>query len=343
MSMIIHSNAGLPHFEGEAFPWWGGDLQTLKHFIGRDARHQRDVPDLPEGKFLTTKLDDGDALLAAFHAPNGKIKGGIIAVHGLAGCMDSDHINVLTTDALARGFAILRVNMRGAGPTRPLAKRSYSAKSGDDLLPFIPMIRKGIREAGREEGEEDVPVIMVAHSIGGAAALNMILDHPKKLDGLDGLVSIAAPIDMMASSRRFHHLRNRVYMRHLLGRLKKLADDVPALDPELQIKIKAVPTIKAFDDVYTGPMMGYRDAFEYYEAATTFRRLTDPAIPVLLIHADNDPWIPVEAYRGLIPSAHLDIALSRGGGHVGFHDRLGVWSNRTVFAWIDRRIDWRKR
>lgn len=320
MSMIIHSNPRLPHFEGERFPWLGGDLQTLRHFI------KRDIKPLDDGEAMRLTLDDGDILLAQFHRPEGAIRGGMIAVHGLTGSMDSDHIKVLTHDALSRGIAVLRVNMRGAGPARSLAKKSYSAKAGADLLPFIKMIRSKL--------DEDVPVVMVAHSIGGAAALNMMLDYPDRLAGLDGLVSIAAPIDMLASNDRFNALRNRPYMKYLLKGLKELADDVPEIDPQLLAKIKTVNSIKEFDDVYTGPNMGYADAYEYYEAATVARRLDDVPIRTLILHGGNDPWIPIEAYLGLTPSPMMDVLVSDGGGHVGFHDAKGIWSNRTVFTWL---------
>jgi predicted alpha/beta-fold hydrolase len=322
--MIRYTDNTLLSFEGEVWPWRGGDLQTLRHFI------MRDIPDLTEGEMMTAALDDGDQLLAAFHRPQGQVCGGIIAVHGLTGCMDSDHIKVLSRDALRRGYAVLRVNMRGAGPARSLAKRSYSAKSGSDLLPFISMIRSQIGN--------DLPVMMVAHSIGGAAALNMVLDYPDRLQGLDGLISVAAPIDMLASSKRFHQFRNCIYMRHLLNRLKVLVNDVPGIDPDLLSKVKTVSSIWEFDDLYTGPNIGYADAAAYYSAATTCHRLEHPSIPILLIHADNDPWIPVGAYLTLNSSETLDILVSRGGGHVGFHDRKGVWSNRAAFAWFDSVI-----
>lgn len=325
MSMILHSNPRLPHFEGERLPWIGGDLQTLRHFI------RRDIKPLEDGEALTVTLDDGDRLLAAFHAPadhdaEGKMRGGIIAVHGLTGSMDSDHINVLTRDALCQGYAVLRVNMRGAGPARKLAKKSYSAKAGADLLPFIKMMRGKIGD--------DLPVVMVAHSIGGAAALNMMLDFPDQLNGLNGLVSVAAPIDMMASNARFNALRNRVYMKYLLNGLKALADEVPEIAPDVLAKIKTVQSIKEFDDVYTGPNMGYADAYEYYAAATVAHRLEDVPIRTLLIHGGNDPWIPKEAYLSLTPSAMLDVLVSDGGGHVGFHDAKGIWSNRAIFSWL---------
>ena len=187
--------------------------------------------------------------------------------------------------------------------------------------------------------DEDVPVVMVAHSIGGAAALNMMLDYPNQLDGLDGLVSIAAPIDMLASNDRFNALRNRPYMKYLLKGLKALADDVPEIDPQLLAKIKTVNSIKEFDDVYTGPNMGYADAYEYYEAATVARQLDNVPIRTLILHGGNDPWIPIEAYLGLTPSPMMDVLVSDGGGHVGFHDRKGIWSNRAIFTWLAQYFD----
>lgn len=312
----------LPSFGGEAWPWIGGDLQTLKQFI------RGGIAPVKNGEACLIDLPDGDQLLAEISMPSQKPIAAIIAVHGLTGCMDSDHIKVLTHQSLARGIAVMRVNMRGAGPARPLAKRSYNAKAGADLLPFINAMRQKIGD--------DMPMIMVAHSIGGAAALNMMLDHPQKLDGLDGLVSVAAPIDMVTSNRYMHNPRNRVYVWYLLRGLKQLAHNVPEIAPELLAKTDQCKTITDFDEVLTAPMAGFDSANDYYLAATTHNRLHAAAIPTLLIHGDNDPWIPVDAYLDLPETPKLDVMVSRGGGHVGFHDRQGVWSNRVIFQWLSR-------
>ena len=73
----------IPTFDGEAFPWKGGDLQTMRHFICRDA------PSAPLAEPILLDLPDGDRLLAMCHLPNGQPRGCLIAVHGLNGCMDA--------------------------------------------------------------------------------------------------------------------------------------------------------------------------------------------------------------------------------------------------------------
>ena len=105
--------AVVPPFGGEAFPWIGGDLQTVRHYL----RHDAPRPD--PGEEVLIDLADGDRLLAAFHpARSHPSKGCVIAVHGLNGCMDAQHIWWLVPDILAAGYSLLRVNMRGAGPAR---------------------------------------------------------------------------------------------------------------------------------------------------------------------------------------------------------------------------------
>ena len=141
---FLRNDAGdvIPLFGGERFPWIGGDLQTIRHFLRHDA------PPPNPGEEVLIELDDGDRLLAAFHPSTGarstgvrstgaRSKGCVIAVHGLAGCMDAQHIWWLLPAVLAAGYSCLRVNMRGAGPARPLARKTYSAVAGHDLLPFL--------------------------------------------------------------------------------------------------------------------------------------------------------------------------------------------------------------
>lgn len=45
------------------------------------------------------------------------------------------------------------------------------------------------------------------------------------------------------------------------------------------------------------------------------------SVPLLLVHADNDPWIPVAPYRvqERAPPPKATVVVTNGGGHVGFH------------------------
>ena len=315
----------VPPFGGEAFPWIGGDLQTVRHFF----RHDAPCPD--PGEEVLIELADGDRLLAAFHpAQHGQSKGCVIAVHGLNGCMDAQHIWWLVPDVLAAGYSLLRVNMRGAGPARPLAKRTYNAGAGADLVPFI---------AAAADHDPGVPLFMMAHSLGGTAALNMALDFPEETARLAGLVTIGTPLDMMATSKRFSRHRNRVYGRHMLLALKQIAGTAPGIGNETLAAAFSARSVREFDDRVTAPMAGHRNASAYYRASSVHERMHAIGIPVLVLHGSNDPWVPAKTCLKLpVPQdslAGLSVVVTRGGGHVGFHDSDLNWHIRATIAWCD--------
>ena len=324
---FIRNDAGdvIPPFGGERFPWIGGDLQTIRHFL----RHDAPVPDA--GEEVLIELDDGDRLLAAFHPATGtRSKGCVIAVHGLNGCMDAQHIRWLLPDVLAAGYSCLRVNMRGAGPARPLARKTYSAVAGSDLVPFI---------AAAETHDPGAPLFMMAHSLGGTAALNMALDHPRAAARLSGLAVIGTPLDMVATARRFRARRNRVYARHMLLALKNLAAGVPDPDHDQLAAALSAQSITEFDDRVTAPMAGYRNSAAYYAAASVHQRMAGIGIPVLVLQGSNDPWVPARQSLALPPPADPRagpaVVVTRGGGHVGFHDDRLNWHIRATLAWCD--------
>jgi len=315
----------MPPYGGERFPWIGADLQTIRHFM----RHDAPLPDPGEQVMIT--LDDGDRLLGAFHpAPRAPSKGCVIAVHGLAGCMDAQHIRWLLPDVLAAGYSCLRVNMRGAGPARPLARKTYSALAGSDLVPFVDAA------AARDPG---VPLFMMAHSLGGTAALNMALEFPHAAARLSGLVVIGAPLDMVATAQRFRAWRNRPYARYMLRALKRLATSAPDQKRDRLAAVRSATSITEFDDLVTAPMAGYRDSAAYYAAASVHRRIAGITIPVLVLQGSNDPWVPADQSLALAPPADpltgLSVVVTRGGGHVGFHDDRLNWHIRATLAWCD--------
>ena len=54
----------------------------------------------------------------------------------------------------------------------------------------------------------------------------------------------------------------------------------------------AIRTVREFDDVITAPCFGYRDAEEYYEAAGAKKVVADVRVPMLMITAEDDPFVP---------------------------------------------------
>ncbi len=314
----------IPAFGGEAFPWKGGDLQTLRHFICCDA------PPAPVGERVLLNLPDGDRLLAVCHLPQKQPRGCLIAVHGLNGCMDAPHILWLTPAALAEGLVLLRVNMRGAGPARALARKTYNAGAGADLTHFIDWAKGRFKE---------LPVYMLGHSLGGTAALNMVLDHPGLTGRLAGLVTVGAPIDMTATAWRFQRPRNRLYVRYMLAGMKQLVATTPHIEQRYVDAAMRASNIFAFDDQVTAPLAGHRDATSYYAATSVHQRMSRLNIPALIIQSTNDPWVPDEPCLAQPCGKGLPaIVVTKDGGHVGFHDHDGSWYIRATLAWINAQL-----
>ena len=90
-------------------------------------------------------------------------------------------------------------------------------------------------------------------------------------------------------------------------------------------------TFKDFDDRYTAPIHGFKNAEDYWRRCSCRPFLEKILIPTLLVNARNDPFLaeachPVEEARAN-PNLHLETPET--GGHVGFisFDRDGEsWS-----------------
>lgn len=264
--------------------------------------------------------------------------GWVLLLHGLGGSSNRQGVRRQALNLQAAGFGVWRLNLRGAGASRPLAKGTYAASCNRDLLPVLAFCRQ---LAG------PLPLLGVGLSLGGTMLLNALAAQPQ---GLDGLALVSSPLDLGACADQIELPRNLVYRRWLLGRLRAqtLADPFGLLPAERQL-LGAGPgprTIRAFDAAITAPRWGHASVEAYYKAASPLgwlARLRPSWPPSLLIHAADDPWVPVAAARQLqnLDLAQFEVVISPVGGHNGFHGGDGVrgssWSDRLVSRWCLRR------
>ena len=114
--------------------WFNGDLQTL-----RDTLRTVELgPD--QGEPITIPVGGGDQLLALFDPP--RLTGReplalVLLLHGLGGSSDREGLRRMGQTLQQAGFAVLRLNLRGAGAGRPLARGTYAASCNRDLLPVL--------------------------------------------------------------------------------------------------------------------------------------------------------------------------------------------------------------
>ena len=79
-------------------------------------------------------------------------------------------------------------------------------------------------------------------------------------------------------------------------------------------------TIREFDERYTAPHGGYRDAADYYARTSSRAVIPDIRVPTLIVHALDDPLIPAGPFRDPRIAENPDVllVLTQRGGHVGF-------------------------
>jgi predicted alpha/beta-fold hydrolase len=338
---------GFPRFRQRP-PWWGADLQTLRDTLRgcRLEEHQAEVVQLPVGPDAS--------LVGLLDQPlQGNPQALVLVCHGLGGSSDSDGTRRLAMALRREGFAVLRLNLRGAGRGRELAPGSYAADCSRDLLPVLRQLRLLADHLGASRSP--LPLAGAGLSLGGTILLNASRAALQRREpGLDALACISSPLDLAACSRQFARPRNRLYERWLTRRLchQVLADPQGLSEAERQaLQGRERPrTILAFDTLITAPRWGYASVEEYYASASPIHWLaTGPELPpTLLLHAADDPWVPAGPAMALAagdPAAlprRLEICLSERGGHNGFHGHgdsaWGSWSDRLTARWLHRRL-----
>ena len=299
-------------------PWWGGDLQTLRNFLLRVEPKLH----LWTERELEIPLANGDRLLASLHAwERLGYKPLSILIHGLTGCSDSTYIRATARNLLEADYPVLRLNLRGAGPTRRLCWESYHAGRSEDLREVLAEVAKQLPEA------QALPVLLVGYSLGGNMLLKFLGEGDSPWE-VAGAAAVSAPIDLKATSIAFMRPRNRIYHNYLLRRMKA---ESRRAEPDL---LRSIRTTYDFDDRIVAPLNGFENAEDYYARCSALPYLEKISAPTLAIHAQDDPWVPAAPYLDFDWSKNVALRplLPKGGGHVGFHGA----ANPT--PWHDRKI-----
>jgi hypothetical protein len=280
-------------------------LQTIYPAVFRKAPRpafERERIILADGDFL-----DLDWLLTD------KSKPLAILCHGLEGSSDTNYINLTAAYLYERGINILAWNYRGCSGEMNRSLRFYHSGETGDLDYLINLaIQRGYNS-----------IVLVGFSLGGNVVLKYTGEREKSIrKELKCTIAVSAPIDLGAAAIRLEHWSNKVYLGRFLTSLKKKVIDKSKLYPS-DINISNISRINdfyAYDDAFTAPIHGFKDAKEYYAKSSSRQFLPDVSIPALLIQPKDDPFLPWECFP--IPEAkenpNFYLEMPRSGGHLGF-------------------------
>jgi len=320
----------LPAFE-ERWPWLGGDLQTLRNFLRRlriDLSEHR-----AERIELSLDGPGGDRTSATLHWPRERRpRPLVLLIHGLTGCEDSAYMRATAAALLRAGHPVLRLNQRGAGPSRLSCRERYHAGRSEDLARAI---------AGLPPRASALGILAVGYSLGGNLLLKYLGERGRNTP-VTAAAAVSAPLDLAATCRSMMLPRNALYHRYFLSELRAEALATP--EPpgrEERRAILAARDIREFDELVTAPRNGFAGADDYYRRSSCASFLERVEVPTLLIQSEDDPIVPAAPFRARDWRRNprlLPLLLARG-GHVGFHDRRGgTWHDRAILRFFERAL-----
>jgi hypothetical protein len=303
----------------------GGHLQTL---AGNFLKRENQLP-APEERLFQVE-PDVQVLCHCHWQQERESTLTLMIVHGLEGSSNSQYVIGTGSKAWARGWNVVRMNVRNCGGTEGLTPTLYhSGLSGD-----IGGVVNALVEHDRLQ-----QFALAGFSMGGNQVLKCIgewgRDAPKQLVAACG---ISPACDLSLSADALHRGQNRIYewwfLLGLFKRFRKKAQLFPGrFDPAL---LKKVHSIREFDEHITAKYMGFAGAEDYYTKASAANIVDKIAVPTLVLHSLDDPFIVMSAATAAKLRANPNVTLveTQHGGHCAFLADADGYDGR----WAERQV-----
>ena len=264
----------------------------------------------------------------------------LLALHGLEGSSRAHYMRGLADKAFAQGFNVVLLNQRNCGGTEHLSPGLYhSGLTGDPQMVIAELATLDRLSS----------IAVVGYSLGGNVALKLAGDagnNPPPV--LRAICAVSPTMDLArcvaALERRGNALYEWNFVRNLKQRMRRKARLQPGrfdLRP-----LRGVRTVRGFDDAFTAPHHGFRDADDYYYRASSLRVVERIAVPTLILSADDDPFVPAAQFRdaALASNPNVRVVITRGGGHCGFFAEPagafdGFWAEQAAVAFAARHAN----
>ncbi len=261
-------------------------------------------------------LPDGDWVDVDVALPTDKERATapwVLVLHGLEGSSQAPYIRGLARALVAKGFEACLMNYRGcSGETNRLPRSYHSGETGDVRHVFEHLSRSRV---GR-------PHALVGFSIGANLTMKLLGELGPDAPRFELAVAVSPPFDLARCARHLDRPRGLVYRERLLSTLRakalaKIAAHPGLADPAI---VKRARTFFDFDDRYTAPVHGFKDANDYWTRSSGGNYLAGVERDLLIITAADDPFFPVGycPEENIRKNSRIELVLAPGGGHVGF-------------------------
>lgn len=289
-------------------PIWlpGRHAQTIfpaLYLSPKDLSYRRERWDTPDQDFIDLDWIDGP--------PGSPL---VVLFHGLESNSGAHYALALMHAVKASGMTGVVVHFRGCSGEINRQPRAYHSGDTEELDWILQRLRQ--THASRN-------IFAVGVSLGGNVLLKWLgKKGPEASNILNAAATVSAPVDLLEAASALDRGFNKItYTRNFLKSLKvkallKLARYPGLFDRKAMLR---ATTFFEFDDLYTAPVHGFRNAHHYWQEASSKPWLKYIAVPTLMINARNDPMMPEQALpKGSQVSGSVTLEFPDTGGHVGF-------------------------
>lgn len=313
----------------------GGHVQTIASFLLPRKIH------LPVAEERLVEVAPGVQVRCLCYWQAGELRRSalaLIVVHGLEGSHESEYMLGVARNGLAAGMSVVLMNQRNCGGMDAHAPTLYNSSLSGDLA---AVARSIVEQDGVSR------FALIGFSMGGNLALKLAGEW-----GADGppefraVAAVCPAMDLAASADALHEPGNRLYEWYFLWQLFRRFRRKAKLFPQNfdAARLRSVTSLRQFDDRVTAHYCGFSGADDYYERAAAARVVDRIAVPALIIHAGNDPFIRVtpETRARILANRNITYIETDDGGHCAFvaepngYGDDGRWAELEVVEFLSK-------
>lgn len=257
-----------------------------------------------------------------------------ILCHGLEGSSQSKYIKGIAQLLHQNHWDILAMNYRTCGGEMNRQIRVYHSGATDDLQNVINSF----------VGDYD-EISLVGFSLGGNLSLVYAGQRGENIHSkIKAIAAVSVPTNLHDASLEILKKSNVIYHQKFLRSLRKKVKLKSAYFPEIfnDKKLERVKTLYDFDDIFTGPIGGFKDAKDYYKQCSSAQFIPEIRTPTLVINALDDPFLPDSCYpyEKVATNDYVEMLTPKYGGHVGFVQRKKpyYWSEESILAFLSKHV-----
>jgi predicted alpha/beta-fold hydrolase len=260
----------------------------------------------------------------------------VVVVHGLEGSSDSNYARGIAEKGLAAGMNVVRMNQRNCGGTDAFSPTLYHSGRSADVA---AVVRHLIENDGLSR------VALAGFSMGG----NLVMKLAGEWGGsappqVKAVAAVCPAMDLGASADALHERANLLYEWYFVWKLRARTRSKARLFPQHfdTRRLRGVYTLRDFDDKVTAYYSGFAGADDYYERASASRVVERIALPTLVLHAADDPFVRIlPASRAkMAANPHITFVEAESGGHCAFLAEPdgfdGYWAEQQIVEFLKR-------